>query len=468
MEITINGQPITALDITTDEGGITMRLSRLGLGLGVLPTVSGLVPMPPIAPLAFYDLSGPTYMTLDGSNNVTGVTDRSGNDHHIVTTTDNPRYTPPIDHMLGAVDFGVNQGYMTIPATVSLSRANATVIMVSRKTAGYAQRASQCMMSLQSGNTLPLVHRNTGFFETMSANTYRIASVIGPLGQTTTNFAILGAAAVTMGVDDINENVTPNGDFTVTGGFIGRHTTSAFHYDGDLAAVLIYASALTVAQVTEIRTYLATYFGAPAPGAYSLHLAGDSITAGTGADIHGTTDNSYYAWPGQLFGLYGGTDRPQVINRGVASAIIDVNSTVIRSNLRNTNIAATRKRVLVYGWGANDLALGDSAATVISNMNTTMANIRATYSDLHIGVSTVTNASRFTDDMNAQLALYNAEVRNPATMTHDFHIDMGGISQMADPTSTSYNTDELHPTVLGYSYMAAEAKSKIDAYLATL
>jgi lysophospholipase L1-like esterase len=37
MEITINGQPVTALDITTDEGGITMRLSRLGLGLGVLP-----------------------------------------------------------------------------------------------------------------------------------------------------------------------------------------------------------------------------------------------------------------------------------------------------------------------------------------------------------------------------------------------------------------------------------------------
>jgi hypothetical protein len=38
MEITINGQPVTALDITTDEGGITMRLSRLGLGLGVLPS----------------------------------------------------------------------------------------------------------------------------------------------------------------------------------------------------------------------------------------------------------------------------------------------------------------------------------------------------------------------------------------------------------------------------------------------
>jgi hypothetical protein len=43
MEITINGQPVESIDITTDEGGITMRLSRLGLGLGVLPTVSGLI-----------------------------------------------------------------------------------------------------------------------------------------------------------------------------------------------------------------------------------------------------------------------------------------------------------------------------------------------------------------------------------------------------------------------------------------
>jgi hypothetical protein len=44
MEITINGQPVTALDITTDEGGITMRLSRLGLGLGVLPVGGAAAP----------------------------------------------------------------------------------------------------------------------------------------------------------------------------------------------------------------------------------------------------------------------------------------------------------------------------------------------------------------------------------------------------------------------------------------
>jgi lysophospholipase L1-like esterase len=37
MQFTINGQAVESIDITTDEGGITMRLSRLGLGLGVLP-----------------------------------------------------------------------------------------------------------------------------------------------------------------------------------------------------------------------------------------------------------------------------------------------------------------------------------------------------------------------------------------------------------------------------------------------
>jgi hypothetical protein len=41
MQFTINGQAVESIDITTDEGGITMRLSRLGLGLGVLPVGGG-------------------------------------------------------------------------------------------------------------------------------------------------------------------------------------------------------------------------------------------------------------------------------------------------------------------------------------------------------------------------------------------------------------------------------------------
>jgi hypothetical protein len=43
MQFTINGQTVESIDITSDEDGITMRLSRLGLGLGVLPTVSGVI-----------------------------------------------------------------------------------------------------------------------------------------------------------------------------------------------------------------------------------------------------------------------------------------------------------------------------------------------------------------------------------------------------------------------------------------
>jgi lysophospholipase L1-like esterase len=439
------------------------------MSMGVWRGGGGLVPMPPIDPLAFYDLSSPTYMTLDGSNNVTGVTDRSGNDHHIITTTDSPRFLPAVDHLLGAVDFGVNQGYMTIPASVSIGRSTSTIVAISRKTRGENFQSGQTMVTINSGALLPMVARNSNVWELFTGSAFRPATVVGPIDNTTVNYAILGSSAVTLGVDDAFETVAAMSAATVTGGFIGRHSAATYQYDGELVAVLIFNTALTALQMDSIRAYAATYFGAPTPGKCAVVMSGDSITAGIGATGNGIANNEFYSWPAQMFASYPGTARPQVANRGVPSDFIDTTAASMIAALDRTALGS-RPRVAIFSWGANDFAFNETAAGAIADMNTAMAAVRAAHSDVKIGISTVTNATRFSEAQLAERDTYHAEVRSPTVdgLTHDFHIDMQAIGVLSDPTNTTYYADNLHPTALGYTAMAATAKAATDAYLATL
>jgi lysophospholipase L1-like esterase len=358
---------------------------------------------------------------------------------------------------------------MTLPASLSVDKAASTIVAISRKTKGDATKVSQTMVTINNGAILPMIIRTAGVWELYTGSVFRPAAVVGPIDRTTVNYSILDVGSVTLGVDDAFETVAAMPAGAVTGGFIGRHSAATYQYDGELVAVLIFDTALTALQMDSIRLYASTYFGAPAPGAYAVAMSGDSITSGVGATGNGISNNEFYSWPAQMFASYPGASRPQVANKGIASTFIDPLAADILSILDKTALGA-RPRIAIFSWGANDFAFDSTAdaAARITDMNAAMAAVRAAHSDVKIGISTVTNASRFSTPQLAERDTYNADVRTPATLTHDFHIDMQAIGVLSDPTNTTYYADNLHPTALGYTAMAATAKAAIDAYLATL
>lgn len=192
------------------------------------------------------------------------------------------------------------------------------------------------------------------------------------------------------------------------------------------------------------------------------HVAeGDSLTRGVNATGDPTvTVSSNYVKQMYLVDSWG----VYSTNLGVSGDKIADNTAATRTKNALSGLTAYSRRIVTFLMMINDFAVGDSVATVTTNMAIWNANVRATYPDVKIMALTQFDAN-VSGTITGRVMSANNWLRTNLVSVGgiwDYVADTAIDSRLADHTDTTYfAADGVHLTDAGYAVMATIVRSNL-------
>lgn len=237
---------------------------------------------------------------------------------------------------------------------------------------------------------------------------------------------------------------------------------SAFQLHGTYSRLLIYNRALTDADALAIQRwmYLAELkqnrgITVPAflmhPGHSRILCSGDSLTGGCYAS---SPEGSY---PSQLRAMIGNVD--------VITGPVGVNSSTLVAGETYTVSVDSRypNEILVVWIGHNDLYIGTSPATVLSNITNYCQTAKAM--GFKVIVLPVIPSTYITGTNEANRQTLNGLMASGYSSFADVFVDLNTDSRLETPTDKTYFHDGTHLTNAGYGIVASIVYSAIKPFL---
>lgn len=201
-------------------------------------------------------------ITLDGSNNVSQWSDKSGNGRHATqgTTLNKPSYTSGgmVNGIIVPSFNGVNHWMATSGAT-SISQPN-TMIAATKVASGF--------INPPIFDSLSASRQYVSFSNATTVNAYAnlqitgtVASITGRAAQCT---AIFNGASSTLRFDRATVATGNVGTSTLGAEItVGSNRFQSALWKGEIAELLIYSKALSTTERDQVENYLATKWGTP-------------------------------------------------------------------------------------------------------------------------------------------------------------------------------------------------------------
>ncbi|MEM7523155.1 MAG: SGNH/GDSL hydrolase family protein [Pseudomonadota bacterium] len=458
------GLIVTAITVRYQNGG---GAAENGFALSIVDAPAA----PPHAVDYFWDFSNQAAMTLSGDQ-VDGVADEisgvvaAGGSVKPVFLSDASAIGGP----KGRLRFS-GGAHLTLPVGVALDTQAISVFCVTRLTRDQWERQQSAYVSLNTASRDFVLIKNGSQAVNLFTKGNNAADISDTAGASVF-WAVGDSSNGWVGADrDEWAKGSPFNPSSMTGGWIGKlnGTASTWDFDGDMQAVLIYDRALSPAERADVLDWLSSAYGTAAGDATTpmreYVFDGDSITEGVGAGDGSVAARVDFSYPAQTQAIVAGPP-PRTHNAGNGGDSIRLEASAVKVLDRLATSRSTNDRIVFGLYGTNDLSNGRTALQVAADYEIWMANIRAAYPDVRIGLGTVLNTNRWAipSSNETERLAFNDQVRGLAgSMSHDFFIDTQATPALADPADLSVFADGLHLTTAGYGALAAVVRAGLDA-----
>lgn len=338
----------------------------------------------------------------------------------------------------------VKRRSLSLPGGLSLDARNASFALVA---APMTSRQSNCFLEIGTVavNVLNLFQYDVPNALTSNGNNVVSSAPAGTFLRSQPTFVGLSSSAALRRIyaDLAAIDVGVAGTGTVSGGTIGTTVAgSAFHGKFDLFACAIFDTALTDAQMGDVRAELLRAFPLALRGGTPLVFEGDSITEGYG---------SLFNRSGSRLTVDALVKPVRLYNQAIsATALTD------RIPAYSAGIAPLFEPggILLLALGRNDLTAGRSAAQISADLRSYCTLAKAT------GYRTVvrTILPRSADAFDAIRTTVNTDIRSGLSGLADAISDAAADPVLSSPASLSdanVYLDGLHLGPLGHSRVGA-------------
>lgn len=270
-------------------------------------------------------------------------------------------------------------------------------------------------------------------------------------------YLVLSTTSAKLGVGAQETSLAAFPAGTVSGGKIGRWDGTSFPLDmTDILAIVAYDRALFGSEITDVRDWLATRYGAlPRTTDTAVVFEGDSLTYGVSS-----SDNITMSYPAQLSRL--SSTPPKIWNGGSGGDTALSNNAAAATKTILTGIAGYSHRIVVYWLGTNDISNGRTAVQLEGDIASYIAAVRAHDSGAVIFGNTIIARDPFNPTQDAEIAEVNDWIKNTADFDHV--VDLAADSRLSDATNATYfYSDGIHLTDTGYGVVASLVRAAINA-----
>jgi hypothetical protein len=266
---------------------------------------------------------------------------------------------------------------------------------------------------------------------------------IGIVSHSTNNYIYNTAGALMLLSAPTNTLATPTTGHSIGASFFGSMNA----YNGDISRILVYNRQLTD---TEARSLCAFFTSAYALSIPSQNIyGGHSKMTGQGGSIglpntikpNLITDNYYFF---DYLTNQGG--------RTVANVVTNLTSEVLN------RYRASTKNIYALWIGHNDLAAAISGTTVYNSIVSLCNTVKAAGFKIIIFTETYTTAFA-----NTQVDVMNGLIRTNYATFADSICDVNNITNLIDPTNTTYFSDGIHLTQAAQNEVATLLKPILEA-----
>lgn len=132
---------------------------------------------------------------------------------------------------------------------------------------------------------------------------------------------------------------------------------------------------------------------------------------------------------------------------------------------RDPVLAHSASSALVFVGGQSDLVLDDSAATLLSDLESYAAAARAAGAG-RIIMATIPPSTAYSGPQETERVAVNALIR--ASSAWDAVVDLASVAELSNPGDATYYADGLHWTAAGAAAAASSVGSTLDTVLAGL
>lgn len=405
--------------------------------------------------LALFLDAGQSSMTTS-SGLVSSITDLSS---HAVVATSTGALRPTLVTYGGhsGLRFAGGQELMT-DTNWTMNRQNSSLFVVSRTQLGGTGGLSTYALTYmpQSGGT----NRLAAYFNGNTFSGYdsapKSSGFIHGHGIETDYLVLSGAAAkLGVGAQETSLAAFPAG--TVSGGKIGRWDGTTFPLDTtDILAVIAYDRALSVAETSAVRDWIASQYGAVGRTQNTaIIFEGDSLTYGIDS-----SDNLTMSYPAQLSRL--SSTPPKIWNGGSGGDTALNNNAASATKTILTGIAGYTNRIVVYWMGTNDIANGRTAGQLEGDIASYIAAVRAADPSAVIFGNTIIARDPFNASQDTEIADVNTWIKNSAGFDHV--VDLAADSRLSNALDTTYfYSDGIHLNDTGYGVVANLVRTAINA-----
>lgn len=252
---------------------------------------------------------------------------------------------------------------------------------------------------------------------------------------------------------------------------LGNNETPEVHGPAvsDTVAWMVWSAVPSAAQLLNMRAATMATFGL-IPQANDVWVAqGDSITVG-----HKATDLRGY--PRQAIPLLSEVVRQYNIGITGTTLVFKMGAAVFNSEMVRIYDPLARRFVVSIDLGTNDITANVSGPTLFADLQAYVASVKALGSNVRVIVSTLLPRSGLSGPQQTALTAYNVSIQTLWNVAQsDGGLGVDGLADFAaDPTmgastapaNTALYVDTLHPTTLGYGYMAAIMAKQVNYQLA--
>jgi lysophospholipase L1-like esterase len=355
-------------------------------------------------------------------------------------------------------------GHLVIPSGVDVDARDASIFVVAHRCVdttggGYDDQSYLIGLGSQGGKLGIQSGQGPGDW-IQGFGTGELATTIQNQNMFCLYGIVSGASATTIYQNGQNQVTVPQATAgaSITGGLVGNHgSVTTLEWDGAYYAILIYDAALGASEIADVYAWAAANYSVGQTNTVQLAFTGDSITSGTGAN----TGMDYPIQVGRLRDW--DFDGINIGHPGQGLPALNTNDTAQLDTGYDATEYSTAQIVIVT-IGTNNLAQGDSAASILTNLQTYVTDRHTAGWDVLVG--TITPQAGITGAEETARISLNTSIRDNTGSWHEGVVDFDGDSRLQDETDTTYfDADQIHPNATGYGVMAGIASAAITAAL---
>lgn len=374
-------------------------------------------------------------------------TDRKGG--HVATGATTTRPTLRTDAGEPYVDFTAD--YLTLPVGFTLDRRNSAMFVVVRST----DTDINPFIHLGTSSTTHALYQQARELKSFGTGSNVSGEFFGE-SFLACSINLSASAAVLELVPHATDSFGASTAGTIAGGYIGNWNGLSFPAEKtDILTVLCYNRTLTTDEMTAVHAFLSRKYRTPPRNGTKVRIyEGDSLTFGTSS-----TREKDFSYPMQVYRAE--NTRVKFVNVAAGGKKLNTNVTATSVTTELTRNSEFATRVVIFNLGTNDI-VGDNRteAQVEGDIDTWIAAVRAADAGAVIVGLTLTDRSESGPQETVRLAVNNHIL---TTADFDYTVDVASDSRLDDATDTTYYTDQLHHTDLGYSVKAELVRAVLEA-----